>query len=97
MANRHDVALCRDTQDSYGLVTSIPKAVCALLLPSYYFWYPGWLAQKAKMKAALLLSPAEHFSGLAAAPSRQSTHGKGCPDLGATTCRSAWPRKAVQK
>lgn len=67
------------------------------IMRSYIFWYPGWLAQKAKMKAVLLLSPAQHFSALPAPAPRESTHCQGCPDLGATTCRSAWPRKAEQK
>lgn len=65
--------------------------------PSYSFWQPGWLAQKTKMTAALLLSPVQHFSSLAAALSVHTTHRQDCLDLWATTCRSAWPRKAVRK
>lgn len=93
--NRHDAALYSDTQDSYGLIAPVPVAVCALLLASCNFWYQGCLAETAKMEAAILLSPAQHFSGFAAALSRQTTYSQGC--LWATNCRSAWPRKAVQK
>lgn len=84
MASRHDAAMCRDSQDSYVLVIPVPKAVCALLLTllaqveyhaTIQFLVPSGLAQKSKMKAALLLSPAQHFSSLTAAPSRQSTQG----------------------
>lgn len=84
MASRHDAAVCGDSQDSYVLVIPVPKAVCALLLTllaqveyhvTIQLLVPSRLAQKSKMKPALLHSPVQLFSSLTAAPSRQSTQG----------------------